>query len=114
MCAYVYASMFVCIYVCMYVCMHACMYACMYVCMYVCLRNVDSSKFDVYFSVLALCLICMYVHQAMKGDVVEVVYEAAALKIPDNGLLRDNTVVIKDGFSGHGTVRHPYLHRCRK
>ena len=43
-CAYVYASMYVCMYVRMYVCMYLrmyvcmCVFACIYVCMYACIH----------------------------------------------------------------------------
>jgi hypothetical protein len=53
----------------------------------------------------------MYVRQAMKGDVVEVVYEAAALKISNNALLQGDTLAIKDGYSGAAHIHiHTYIH----
>jgi hypothetical protein len=58
----------------------------------------------------------MYVPQAMKGDVVEVVYEAAALKIFNNGLLQGDTLAIKDGYSGAAHIHihtYTYIHSWR-
>ncbi len=65
-----------------------------------------------------VCTVCMYasnmyVPQAMKGDVVEVVYEAAALKIFNNGLLQGDTLAIKDGYSGAAHIHihtYTYIH----
>ena len=45
---------------------------------------------------------------------MEVVYEAAALKISNNALLQGDTLAIKDGYSGaahiHNTYIRTYIH----
>ena len=58
--------------------------------------------------------VCMYVQQALKGDVVEVVYEAVAVKVSDivqnNKAAQSDAVVIRDGFSGDVIPTYIHIH----